>query len=113
MAPARVPPAVTHARALAARPAASADTVLDPNTPNYGPRSTLTLLTALRHRSAPREALENRDEVAANPTMGVPAHCGTAVHTHVHRCGPTLAGPLRRVRGSVAELDAGFQLPWK
>uniref|UniRef100_UPI00143F05F5 WD_REPEATS_REGION domain-containing protein n=1 Tax=Chaetomium thermophilum (strain DSM 1495 / CBS 144.50 / IMI 039719) TaxID=759272 RepID=UPI00143F05F5 len=46
------------------RYAAAVDDVLNTTAPSYDPVIALTLLTALRHRSALREALQGRDELS-------------------------------------------------
>ncbi|KAL1844224.1 hypothetical protein VTJ49DRAFT_3880 [Mycothermus thermophilus] len=51
------------------RYAAALDEVIDMSEPNYQPVTALTLLVALRHRSALREALEGRDEVSVLPLL--------------------------------------------
>ncbi|KAI1332577.1 WD40 repeat-like protein [Xylariaceae sp. FL0255] len=51
---------------------AALDRVLDPNdrsTKDHGPLTVLTVLMALRHRSALRDALEGRDEVSVQPVL--------------------------------------------
>ncbi|KAK8049445.1 WD40-repeat-containing domain protein [Apiospora phragmitis] len=45
------------------------DRVLDTRSKHYAPLSVLTLLVALRHRSALREALEGRDEESVMPVL--------------------------------------------
>ncbi|KAI1350329.1 WD40-repeat-containing domain protein [Xylaria sp. FL0043] len=45
------------------------DYVLNPTSKGYGPLTVLTLLVALRHRSALRDALEGRDEVSVQPIL--------------------------------------------
>ncbi|KAH6655504.1 WD40-repeat-containing domain protein [Truncatella angustata] len=45
------------------------DRVLDTSSPHYTPLSVLTLLVALRHRSALRESLEGRDEESVQPVL--------------------------------------------
>ncbi|ERS99415.1 U3 small nucleolar RNA-associated protein 15 [Sporothrix schenckii 1099-18] len=94
---------------------AALDAVLDPNSPNYGPLNTLTLLTALRHRSALRDALENRDEVTVQPILQwVCRHIVdprfTPMCTDV---GMHLLDLYAEYVAASAELDAGFQLLWK
>ncbi|OTB09070.1 hypothetical protein M426DRAFT_316361 [Hypoxylon sp. CI-4A] len=49
--------------------AAALDRVLDPAAKDHSPLTTLTLLVALRHRSALREALEGRDENTVQPVL--------------------------------------------
>ncbi|KAK0720925.1 WD40-repeat-containing domain protein [Lasiosphaeris hirsuta] len=51
------------------RYAAALDQVLDTSHPEYFPVTALTLLVALRHRSALREAIEGRDEVTVLPLL--------------------------------------------
>ncbi|KAI6092262.1 WD40 repeat-like protein [Hypoxylon rubiginosum] len=48
---------------------AALDRVLDPAAKDHSPLNVLTLLTALRHRSALREALEGRDEATVRPVL--------------------------------------------
>ena len=48
---------------------AALDAVLDPQARDHSPLAVLTLLVALRHRSATRAALENRDEVTVQPIL--------------------------------------------
>lgn len=45
------------------------DQVIDKTSPEYSPLGALTLLLALRHRSAIRDALENRDEQSVQPIL--------------------------------------------
>lgn len=45
------------------------DQVLDKYSPEHSPLNVLTLLLALRHRSALRDALESRDEVSVQPIL--------------------------------------------
>ncbi|KAF3058073.1 U3 small nucleolar RNA-associated protein 15 [Daldinia childiae] len=49
--------------------AAALDRVLDPSAKDHSPLMVLTLLIALRHRSALREALEGRDEATVQPVL--------------------------------------------
>ncbi|KAL2021818.1 hypothetical protein VTK56DRAFT_6592 [Thermocarpiscus australiensis] len=51
------------------RYAAALDEVVDMSGPEYQPVTALTLLVALRHRSALREALEGRDEITVLPLL--------------------------------------------
>ncbi|KAM7207617.1 WD40-repeat-containing domain protein [Naviculisporaceae sp. PSN 640] len=51
------------------RYAAALDEVTDMSSPEYQPTVALTVFTALRHRSALREALEGRDEVTVLPLL--------------------------------------------
>lgn len=51
------------------RYAACLDEVMDMSGPEYQPITALTVLVALRHRSALREALEGRDEVSVLPLL--------------------------------------------
>ena len=51
------------------RYAAALDEVIDMSAPEYQPVTALTVLVALRHRSAMREALEGRDEVTVLPLL--------------------------------------------
>ena len=52
-----------------ARYAAALDTVLDRSSNEYAPLNVLTLLLALRHRSAVRDALASRDEQSVQPVL--------------------------------------------
>ncbi|KAI1121198.1 WD40-repeat-containing domain protein [Nemania abortiva] len=45
------------------------DRALDPTSKDYGPLTVLTVLVALRHRSALRAALEGRDEISVQPIL--------------------------------------------
>jgi U3 small nucleolar RNA-associated protein 15 len=49
--------------------ASALDRVLDPAAPDHRPLTVLTLLVALRHRSALREALSGRDEAGVTPVL--------------------------------------------
>ncbi|KAK5660062.1 hypothetical protein OQA88_13531 [Cercophora sp. LCS_1] len=51
------------------RYASALDAVIDMSAPEYQPVTALTVLVALRHRSALREALEGRDEVTVLPVL--------------------------------------------
>ena len=51
---------------------AALDYVLDPTAKDHSPLTVLTLLTALRHRSALREALEGRSSMS-NPNLAAAA----------------------------------------
>lgn len=51
------------------RYAAALDGVLDPTAPDHSKLNVLTLLVALRHRSALRAALEGRDEDSVEPVL--------------------------------------------
>ncbi|KAG9254632.1 WD40-repeat-containing domain protein [Emericellopsis atlantica] len=51
------------------RYAIALDQVLDRQAPDYAPLNVLTLLLALRHRSAVKNALENRDEQSVEPVL--------------------------------------------
>lgn len=52
-----------------ARYSTALDQVLDRQSPEYAPLNVLTLLLALRHRSAIRDALEGRDEQTVQPIL--------------------------------------------
>ncbi|CAN8105642.1 unnamed protein product [Discula destructiva] len=52
------------------RYAAALDGVLDPRAPDHSKLNVLTLLVTLRHRSALRAAVENRDEESVQPVLG-------------------------------------------
>ncbi|CAK7197668.1 U3 small nucleolar RNA-associated protein 15 [Sporothrix eucalyptigena] len=94
---------------------AALDAALDPQAPNYGPLNTLTLLTALRHRSALRDALENRDEVTVQPILQwVCRHIVDPRYTPMCTdVGLHLLDLYAEYVAASAELDAGFQLLWK
>ncbi|KAF4125780.1 U3 small nucleolar RNA-associated protein 15 [Geosmithia morbida] len=51
------------------RYAAALDRVLDRHAPDYSPLNVLTLLLALRHRSALADALQSRDELSVQPIL--------------------------------------------
>ncbi|KAK2015184.1 WD domain-containing protein [Colletotrichum eremochloae] len=51
------------------RYASALDQVLDPQAKDHSPLAVLTLLMALRHRSAVRDALEGRDERTVQPVL--------------------------------------------
>ncbi|OLN93086.1 U3 small nucleolar RNA-associated protein 15 [Colletotrichum chlorophyti] len=51
------------------RYASALDQVLDPQSKDHSPLAVLTLLLALRHRSAVRDALEGRDERTVQPVL--------------------------------------------
>lgn len=51
------------------RYAAALDGVLDPSAPDHSKLNVLTLLVALRHRSALRAAVEHRDEESVQPVL--------------------------------------------
>ncbi|OAA64634.1 small nucleolar ribonucleoprotein complex subunit [Niveomyces insectorum RCEF 264] len=83
--------------------------------PDHSPLTTLTLLTALRHRSALREALADRDEATVQPVLRwVCRHIVdprfTAACTDV---GLHLLDLYAAYAGASPELAAGFQLLWK
>ncbi|CAK7241832.1 MAG: U3 small nucleolar RNA-associated protein 15 [Sporothrix thermara] len=94
---------------------AALDAALDPQAPNYGPLNTLTLLTALRHRSALRDALENRDEVTVQPILQwVCRHIVDPRYTPMCTdVGLHLLDLYAEYVAASAELDAAFQLLWK
>ncbi|KAI3316721.1 WD40 repeat-like protein [Xylariaceae sp. AK1471] len=48
---------------------AALDRVLDPTTKDHSPLTVLTVLVALRHRSALLDALEGRDEISVQPIL--------------------------------------------
>src|SRR5207244_1429655 len=48
---------------------AALDRVLDPTTKDHSPLTVLTVLVALRHRSALRDALDGRDETSIQPIL--------------------------------------------
>ncbi|KAJ4302419.1 U3 small nucleolar RNA-associated protein 15 [Collariella sp. IMI 366227] len=73
------------------RYAAAVDEVLDMSADGYQPVTALTLLVALRHRSALREALEGRDELTVLPLlkwaskyMSDPRYLGVCVDVAFH-----------------------------
>ncbi|KAI1491798.1 WD domain-containing protein [Biscogniauxia mediterranea] len=93
------------------RYAAALDRVLDPEAKDYAPLTVLTLLVALRHRSALREALEGRDEDTVQPILRwvqthivSPRYVAVCVDVATH----LLDLYTQFVAGS-AELEAGFK----
>jgi U3 small nucleolar RNA-associated protein 15 len=71
--------------------ASALDMVLDATAPDHAPLNVLTLLVALRHRSAMREALEGRDESSVQPILrwtcnhiSDPRYLGVCVEISMH-----------------------------
>ncbi|KAJ9141764.1 U3 small nucleolar RNA-associated protein 15 [Pleurostoma richardsiae] len=94
------------------RYASALDRVLDPATKDYAPLNVLTLLVALRHRSALREALEGRDENTVQPVLKWvsghiidPRYVSICVDVSLH-----LLDLYTEYVGGSVELAAGFQL---
>ncbi len=93
------------------RYAAALDEVIDMAGPQYQPVTALTLLIALRHRSALREALEGRDELTVLPLlkwaskyMSDPRYLAVCVDMAFH-----LLDLYSEHVGGSAELAAQFQ----
>ncbi|KAI2625829.1 WD40 repeat-like protein [Hypoxylon sp. NC1633] len=91
--------------------AAALDRVLDPSAHDHSPLTVLTVLMALRHRSALREALEGRDENTVQPILKWvqrhvvdPRYVGVCVDVATH----LLDLYAEFVDGS-AELQVGFK----
>ncbi|RYP19498.1 hypothetical protein DL765_003338 [Monosporascus sp. GIB2] len=87
------------------------DRVLDPGAKDHTPLAVLTLLVALRHRSALREALEGRDENTVQPVLKWvqthivdPRYVGVCVDVAMH-----LLDLYAEFVGGSAELEAGFK----
>ncbi|ETS82210.1 hypothetical protein PFICI_07212 [Pestalotiopsis fici W106-1] len=88
------------------------DRVLDTSSPNYTPLTVLTLLVALRHRSALREALEGRDEETVQPILNWiqkhivdPRYVGICVDVSMH-----LLDLYSEYVGGSKELEDNFRL---
>ncbi|KAL2158227.1 hypothetical protein VTH06DRAFT_4547 [Thermothelomyces fergusii] len=93
------------------RYAAALDEVVDMASEHYQPVTALTLLVALRHRSALREALEGRDELSVLPLLrwvgkyiSDPRYLGICVDVSFH-----LLDLYGEHVGGSAELAAQFQ----
>ncbi|AEO63626.1 b38b1307-ed7e-477c-b323-7e3f9b9c7865 [Thermothielavioides terrestris] len=93
------------------RYAAALDEVIDMAGPEYQPVTALTVLVALRHRSALREALEGRDELSVLPLLkwvskyiADPRYLGVCVDVAFH-----LLDLYGEHVGGSAELGARFQ----
>lgn len=94
-----------------ARYSLALDRVLDPSAKDHAPLTVLTLLVALRHRSALREALEGRDENTVQPVLKWvqrhivdPRYVGVCVDVAAH-----LLDLYAEFVGGSAELEAGFR----
>lgn len=88
------------------------DQVIDRTAKDYAPLNVLTLLLALRHRSAMRDALENRDEISVEPVLDWvckhicdPRYVSVCVEVGLH----LMDLYAEHVGGSV-ELHHGFKL---
>ena len=88
------------------------DGVLDSTAKDHSPLNVLTLLVALRHRSALRNALQDRDEVTVQPILGWitkhimdPRYTTACVDVGLH-----LLDLYAEYAGGSAELNSGFQL---
>ncbi|EMR63088.1 putative small nucleolar ribonucleoprotein complex subunit protein [Eutypa lata UCREL1] len=93
------------------RYAAALDRVLDRNAKDHAPLTVLTLLVALRHRSALRDALEGRDEASVQPVLHWvqthivdPRYVGVCVDVATY-----LLDLYAEFTGGSAELAAGFR----
>ncbi|TPX06766.1 uncharacterized protein E0L32_002262 [Thyridium curvatum] len=91
---------------------AALDQVLDPQAKDHSHLNVLTLLVALRHRSALREALENRDEVSVQPILKWicihivdPRYTTVCVDVGLH-----LLDLYSEFSAASTELDEGFRL---
>ncbi|GAB0133272.1 hypothetical protein EsDP_00001684 [Epichloe bromicola] len=94
-----------------ARYSSALDQVLDRTSPEYSPINVLTLLLALRHRSAMRDALEHRDEVSVEPVLKWvcahicdPRYVSVCVEVAMH-----LLDLYAEYVGGSAELREGFR----
>ncbi|KAL6831222.1 WD40 repeat-like protein [Trichoderma afarasin] len=94
-----------------ARYAKALDQVIDRSSPEYAPLNVLTLLLALRHRSAIRDALENRDEQSVQPVLKWvcghicdPRYVSICVEVGIH-----LLDLYAEYVGASAELHQGFK----
>ncbi|OAA52244.1 WD40 repeat-like-containing domain protein [Beauveria brongniartii RCEF 3172] len=94
-----------------ARYAAALDCVVDRTAPDYAPLSALSLLLALRHRGAVRDALERRDEQAVLPILKwVCAHvCDPRYVSVCVEVGMQLLDMYAEYADSSAELADGFK----
>ncbi|KAI2605810.1 WD40 repeat-like protein [Hypoxylon fragiforme] len=82
-----------------ARYGAALDRVLDPTAKDHSPLTVLTVLLALRHRSALRDALEGRDENTVQPILK---------WLHVHIMDPRYVGMCVDVAMHLLDLYAEF-----
>lgn len=94
-----------------ARYARALDQVLDRKSPDHTSLNVLTLLLALRHRSAVRDALENRDEQRVEPVLKWvcghicdPRYVSVCVEVGLH-----LIDMYAEYVGGSAELHEGFR----
>ncbi|KAG6037006.1 hypothetical protein E4U41_005358 [Claviceps citrina] len=94
-----------------ARYGSALDQVLDRSSAEYSPVNVLTLLLALRHRSAMRDALEHRDEVSVEPVLKWvcghicdPRYVSVCVEVGLH-----LIDLYAEYVGGSAELHDGFR----
>ncbi|RFU74345.1 hypothetical protein TARUN_7904 [Trichoderma arundinaceum] len=94
-----------------ARYSKALDQVIDRSSPEYAPLNVLTLLLALRHRSAIRDALENRDEQSVQPVLKWvcghicdPRYVSICVEVGIH-----LLDLYAEYVGASAELHQGFK----
>jgi U3 small nucleolar RNA-associated protein 15 len=94
-----------------ARYARALDQVLDKHSPEHSPLNVLTLLLALRHRSALRDALESRDEHTVQPILKwVCAHiCDPRYVSVCVEVGLHLLELYAEFVGGSAELHEGFR----
>ncbi|KAM0483715.1 hypothetical protein ACHAPX_002211 [Trichoderma viride] len=94
-----------------ARYSKALDQVIDRSSPEYSPLSVLTLLLALRHRSAIRDALENRDEQSVEPVLKwVCGHiCDPRYVSICVEVGVQLLDLYAEYVGASAELHQGFK----
>ncbi|KAK3325901.1 WD40-repeat-containing domain protein [Apodospora peruviana] len=96
------------------RYAAALDEVMDMSAPGYHQVTALTVLVALKHRSALREALEGRDEVTVLPLLrwvgkyiSDPRYASTCVDVAFH-----LLDIYGEYTGGSAELAQQFHMLW-
>ncbi|KAI1270235.1 WD40 repeat-like protein [Xylariaceae sp. FL1019] len=75
------------------------DRVLDPESKDHSPLTVLTVLVALRHRSALRDALEGRDEITVQPIL-------KWVQNHI--CDPRYVGVCTDVATHLLDLYVEF-----
>jgi U3 small nucleolar RNA-associated protein 15 len=94
-----------------ARYANALDQVLDKHAPDHSPLNVLTLLLALRHRSALKDALESRDELSVQPILKWvcghicdPRYVSVCVEVGLH-----LLDLYSEFVGASAELHEGFR----
>ncbi|KAI5462482.1 WD40-repeat-containing domain protein [Mariannaea sp. PMI_226] len=93
------------------RYARALDQVLDNHAPDHSPLNVLTLLLALRHRSALRDALETRDEISVQPVLKWvcghicdPRYVSVCVEVGLH-----LLDLYSELVGGSAEVHEGFR----